>query len=60
MTYLKLYRAVFFRIALALGLSLLASMYLYVGGIHKDVFTHKKRIMLISEPFEKTMDGYLR
>jgi hypothetical protein len=31
-----------------------------VGGVHKDPFTNKKKIVLISDDFEKSIDGNLR
>jgi hypothetical protein len=44
---------------MAFGVSLIAGLYFYVGGVHRDVFTNRKKIVLVSDSFEKAINQYL-
>jgi hypothetical protein len=58
--YLKLFRSQFIYLG-AIGLFVIVGAILIkVTGIHQDSFTKKKKFVLISDEFEKSLESSLR
>lgn len=58
--YFKLYSAYLPHCIAAFSLIILFALYLKAAGLHKDPFSGKKKIILISDKYEKTIDSYLQ